>query len=134
MKIDRKGKILLQDGDYRAGNFIFREEGRHVKVTTASGLASWSASLDTAAGQFLKLILDQKKDDWLMACATSTLANILVVPDADFLIKHSELINAHVMAHPEYYGKTKPTDDKQEDDKILREERDLMEETGEATD
>lgn len=134
MKIDRRGKIRLQDGDYRAGNFIFREEGRHVNVTTASGLASWSASLDTAAGTFLKLALDQRRDDWLMAYATSILAQLLVVPDPQFLLKHSELINAHVMAHPEYYGKTEPTDDKQEDDKILREEKELMEETGQATD
>lgn len=128
MKLDKKGKIKLQHGDYRVGNFIFHEEGNHIKGMDISGLVSWRISKDTSVGMMLSMAIKEKHDGWLKGYAASIFSQLCVVPDVPFLVKHAELVNAQTVAHPEYYGKPKPTDDKEADDKILQEEKELHEE------
>lgn len=128
MKTDKNGHIRLQRGDYRSGNFIFHEENNHIKVSAISGMVSWRISTDTAVGQLIKLALKEKRDRWLGLYAGSVFSQLCVVPDSDYLRKYAELVNAQVLAHPEFYGKTKPTEDKAEDDKILQEEKELQQE------
>ena len=127
MKTDRKGHIKLQRGDYRVGNFIFHEETSFIKVMPISGMVSWRVSLAMSVGMLVKDAIKEKHDNWLAAYASSVFSQLCVVPDKDFFVKHAGLINAQAQAHPEYYGKTKPTDDKAEDDKILEEEQELHE-------
>ena len=128
MKTNRKGKIRLQRGDYRVGNFVFHEEDNHVKVTATSGIASWRISRDTAMGMLVSNGIREKQDRWLGIYAACVFSQLLVVPDSDFFAKHAELINAQAEAHPEFYGKEKPTNDKTADDEILKEEKELQEE------
>lgn len=128
MKTNRKGQIRLQRGDYRVGNFIFHEEGGHIKGMDISGLVSWRVSTDTSVGMLVKMAIKEKHDGWLKGYAASIFSQLCVVPDVEFLVKHAELVNAQTAAHPEYYGKTEPTDDKETDDKILQEEKELQEE------
>lgn len=132
MKTDRKGRIRLQRGDYRVGNFVFHLEPAHVKVMSAAGVVSWRVSLDTAVGMLVAQALMEKKDNWLRTYAASTFSQLCVVPDPEFFTRHAALVNAQVEAHPEYYGKARPTDDKEEDDRILDEERELHEQIQDA--
>lgn len=128
MIVNRKGKIRLQHGDYRIGNFIFHEENEHIKVMDIAGIVSWRISTDTSIGMLVKEALKQKSDGWLKSYAASIFSQLCVVPDVPFFVKHAELVNAQTAAHPEYYGKAEPTDDKETDDKILQEEKELQEE------
>lgn len=132
MKLNKKGQIRLQRGDYRVGNFIFHEEPEHIKCMDISGLVSWRVSADTSVGMLIKMGIKEKHDGWLKGYAASIFSQLCVVPDVPFLVKHAELINAQTAAHPEYYGKPLPTDDKSEDDKILQEEKELQEELEKA--
>lgn len=125
MKTNRKGQIRLQTGDYRVGNFVFRKEPSYILVVATSGIVSWRVSLDLSVGMLLLQAIKEHHDNWLRTYAASTFSQLCVVPDADFFAKHATIVNAQVEAHPEYYGKTKPTDDKATDDKILQEEREL---------
>ncbi len=128
MKINKKGQIRLRRGDYRVGNFVFHTENDHIKVAAISGIASWRVSLDTAVGQLVLGGIKEKQDRWLGTYAASVFSQLLVVPDSDFFAKHAELINVQTGAHPEFYGKRKPTDDRAADDEILKEEKELQEE------
>ena len=128
MKTNKKGKIKLQYGDYRVGNFIFHEEPEHIKCMDISGITSWRVSTDTSVGMLIKMGIKEKHDGWLKGYAASIFSQLCVVPDVPFFVKHAELVNAQTAAHPEYYGKQLPTDDKAEDDKILQEEKELYEE------
>ncbi len=128
MKTTRKGQIRLQRGDYRVGNFVFHTEPNHVKVTATSGMAAWRVSLDSSAGMLVANGIKEKQDRWLATYAASVFSQLLVVPDPGFFARHAELINAQTEAHPEFYGKTRPTDDKAEDDAALKEEQELQEE------
>ena len=132
MKLNKKGQIRLQRGDYRVGNFIFHEEPEHIKCMDISGLVSWRVSADTSVGMLIKMGIKEKHDGWLKGYAASIFSQLCVVPDVPFLVKHAELINAQTAAHPEYYGKPLPTDGKAEDDKILQEEKELQEEIEKA--
>ncbi len=128
MKTDRKGRIVLQRGDYRVGNFIFHLEPNHIKVMTVSGIVSWRVSLDTSVGMLVAQGVKEKKDTWLGLYASMNFSQLCLVPDQNFFKKHSVLVNKQVEGHPEFYGKVEPTDDKAEDDKILQEEKELQEE------
>ncbi len=128
MKTDRKGRIRLQRGDYRVGNFVFHTESNHIKVTATSGMASWRVSLDSSAGMLVANGIREKEDRWLGIYAASVFSQLLVVPDPGFFAKHAELVNAQTAAHPEFYGKPRPTDDKAEDGAILKEEEELRKE------
>ena len=127
MKTNKKGKIRLERGDYRVGNFIFHEENNYIKVIASSGIVSWRVSLDLSVAMLIKDAIDNKRDVFLHTYASATFSQLCVVPDVNFFEKHAQLVNAQVEAHPEYYGKQKPSDDKAEDDKILEEERELHE-------
>lgn len=130
MKTNRKGKIILQRGDYRVGNFIFHEENNFIKVMATSGIVSWRVWIDSSVGMLVKQAIAEKHDNWLRTYAAMNFSQLLVVPDPVFFESHAKLVNDQVDAHPEYYGKTKPTDDKSIDDKILQEEKELQEEVG----
>lgn len=134
MKTDKKGRIRLQRGDYRTGNFVFHDEGRFIKVMAISGIVSWRVSTDTSMGMLLLAAIKEKRDTWLHVYAAGMFSQLCVVPDAEFFRKHAELVNAQVEAHPEYYGKEKPTDDKEKDDAVLKEERELHEELEQTED
>jgi len=127
MKTNSKGKVVLQHGDYRVGNFVFHKEPSHIKVTPISGIVSWRVAVETAIGWMITEALKEKHDNWLHMYASSTFSRLCVVPDQQFFEKHAELVNAQVDLHPEYYGKERPTDDKSADDKILQEEKELAE-------
>lgn len=128
MKTNRKAQIRLQNGDYRVGNFVFHDENNHVKCMDISGMTSWRVSADTSVGMLVRLAIKEKHDVWLKNYAAMMFSMLCLVPDNSFFAKHADLINAQVAAHPEYYGKPQPTDDKEEDDRILQEERELHEE------
>ena len=127
MKTNSKGKVVLQHGDYRVGNFVFHKEPSHIKVTPISGIVSWRVAVETAIGWMLTEALKEKHDNWLHMYASSTFSQLCIVPDQQFFKKHAELVNAQAELHPEYYGKERPTDDKGADDKILQEEKELAE-------
>lgn len=133
MKSNRKGKVVLQRGDYRVGNFVFHKEPSHIKVTAISGLVSWRVAVETAIGWMLTEALKEKHDNWLHMYASSTFSQLCIVPDQQFWEKHAELVNAQAELHPEYYGKERPTDDKASDDKILQEEKEFQEEVEKIT-
>lgn len=126
MKTDKNGKIVLQKGDYRTGNFVFHRENRFIKVMAVSGIVSWRISTDTAAGRLISIALQEKRDAWLQTYAAMNLSQLCVVPDSDYFVRIAELINSQTAQHPEFYGKEK-TESKDEDDKILQEERELQE-------
>ena len=128
MKTNRKGKVRLQKGDYQVGNFIFHEEAGFIKVMAISGIVSWRVSLATSVGMLASQALHERYDNWLRTYAAMTFSQLCVVPDSQFFEQHAKLVNDQVAKHPEYYGKEQPTESKEEDDKILQEERELAEE------
>lgn len=127
MKTNRKGRIVPQGGDYRVGNFVFHKENKFIKVMCTSGIVSWRVSTDLAVGMLLLDAIKEHHDNWLKTYAASTFSQLCVVPDPHFFEKHAKLVNDQVEAHPEYYGKQPPTDDKEKDDQILNEEKELQE-------
>ena len=125
MKTNKKGKIILQPRDYRAGNFIFHEENYQVKVVAISGIVSWKIGNDTAIGQMVKIAIKEHHDNWLKTYAAMNFSQLMVVPSADFFGRHAELVNAQTAAHPEFYGKSAEQISKEEDDRIVEEEREF---------
>lgn len=127
MKTDKKGRIILQKGDYRTGNFIFHEENDFIKVMAVSGIVSWRITVDSAIGQMLLIAIKEHHDNWLKTYAAMNFSQLMVVPSVDYFEKHAKLVNYQSNAHPEFYGKSAEPVGKEEDDRILEEEKELHE-------
>lgn len=127
MKVNKKGQIVLQKGDYRVNNFIFHEEDNHIKVIAVSGIVSWRVFADSAIGQMILYAIREKLDDWLAIYAAMNFSQLMVVPDHDFFEKHAALVNNQTNSHPEFYGIPAEQPSKEEDDKIVEEEKELHE-------
>lgn len=127
MKVKHNAQIRLQKGDYRVGNFVFTREPSYIRVVSITGIVSWRVSLDLSVGMLVLQAMREHHDNWLRTYASSVFSHLSVVPDNPFFVKHAVLVNEQVSAHPEFYGKAQPTDDKEEDDRILQEERELHE-------
>lgn len=129
MKTDRKGRIILQKGDYRTGNFIFHEEENFVKVMASSGIISWRITKLSAIGQMVTIAIKEKREEWLKTYAAMNFSQLMIVPDSEYFVKHSQLLNDQTSLHPELYGvKSDPSEE--EDKQILQEEKELQEELG----
>ena len=127
MKTNRKGKIILQKGDYRVGNFVLHEENNFIKVMAISGIVSWKVIADSAIGQMLTMAIRDKLDNWLGIYCAMNFSQLMVVPDQKYFEEHAKLINDQTLKHPEFYGKLAEELSKEEDDKIVEEERELHE-------
>lgn len=124
MKTNRKGKIILQRGDYRTGNFIFHDEGTFIKVMAVSGIVSWRVLAASAIGQMVAIALKNHHDNWLRTYAAMNFSQLLVVPDTDYFTKHADIVNAQTQKHPELYGIDSDVSE-DEDNRILKEEKEL---------
>ncbi len=124
MRIDKNGKVKLQSGDYRTGNFVFHAEPKHIKVTAISGVVSWRVSTDTAVGTMVLKAIGDKNNAWLATYAAMNLSQLCVVPDVPFFVKHAELVNGQTMLHPEFYGVSRKSE--HEDKQIIEEQKELQ--------
>lgn len=116
MKI-KKGKVKLESGDIRVGNFVFHPEKHHVKMCDVNDTISFRISVFTTNGRMLKMAMDGKKLDALQNYAI-VMYNALGVAFDNTLLE--DLNNAAISCmerHKDLYGiEDKPSDEKNEKD------------------
>lgn len=129
----RKGKVKLQRGDVRVGNFIFHAENEHFKFTDINGVFSLRVSGWTPVGMMMRAALDSPgENETFLHNYASVMYNALsAVPDMDFLGAVNGAAMDAVGRHKELYG-IKDEITPEEDAGILQEERELDEATREA--
>lgn len=118
MKTTKDGKIKLEKGEVRIGNFFFRDEGEneHIRVTDLNSCFTIRVLKRMPLGIWLDNMIDLSKVDVNGGNTLKTWAAVMwsllsVVPDDEFvrvLIKSTE---EALNRHPDWYGYDKDADD-----------------------
>lgn len=125
MKV-KNGKVKLEKGDRRVGNFVYSREKAHVKLQDIGGLFSFRVSDGLLAGRMMMEVLDDGGEAFLGNYAAVMYNTICCVPDVEFLTALQTAVRDCLNRHKDLYGlKDDLTDD--EDAKILKEEVELAE-------
>ena len=130
MKV-KKGKVKLEKGDRRVGNFVYSREKAHVKLQDIGGLFSFRVGEQLLAGQMLMSVIDDGGEAFLGNYAAVMYNTICCVPDVEFLTALQGAVRDCLNRHKDLYG-IKEDITEEEDAKILREEVELAEAEAEA--
>jgi len=131
MKVTKKGKVKLETGDRRVGNFVYHREKAHYKLQDIGGLFSLRVSNALLAGVMISEVMDDGGENFLGNYA-ATMYNVLCcVPDAELMAELNKSVVACVNRHKDLYG-VKDDITAEEDAKILKEELELHEAEVEA--
>ena len=118
MKISR-GKIRLQAGETRVGNFVVADKNGMVQVRDISGGVFFSVSKSLPKGMLLESMIKDGADG-IKGIIAVTWNFLSVVPDMEFLQGVNRLCAECAGRHPEMYG-VKPGLTDREQDKELAE-------------
>lgn len=126
----KNGKLKLDAGEKRVGNFVVKDEATHMKVMDINQVFTHRADKRTPIGQFLSQCFEVLGTDestgkglgnWLAVVFTAFSA----VPDVQFLEEVMKASTDCMERHPEAYGAPAEPVSDEEDQKIIEEERDL---------
>ena len=123
-----KGKIKLDKRDTRVGNFVYTDEGEHIKIQDINLTITHRINKRIAKGQLLEMMLaekDEHKND-LHNYATLIYNLLCTVPDVQFYEDINTAVLACVNRHKDIYG-IKEDIGKEEDDAIVQEEKGIHE-------
>jgi len=117
MKISKTGKISLEKGEVRVGNFFFRDEGdnEHISVTDLHGCYKVRVLRRMPLGAWLSNIMAMGSEGevtlktWV-AVMWSLLA---VIPDDRFVHELVRSADDALRRHPDWYGYDPDADDAQ---------------------
>lgn len=127
----KNGRIKLDPGEKRIGNFIVKEEKEHMKVMDIGQVFTHRAGRRTPVGMFLKAAFDDLSDGKTHAGVGNWLAVMFAafatVPDAEFLTDVYAASEACMRRHPEAYGMPKDAGTERENAEAEREMREMME-------
>jgi hypothetical protein len=131
MKVTKKGKVKLETGDRRVGNFVYHREKAHYKLQDIGGLMSLRVSNTLMAGVMMSEIMDDGGENFLGNYAATMWNLICCVPDIELMADVHKAVTACLNRHKDLYG-LKEDLSAEEDAKILREEMELHEAEVEA--
>ena len=126
MKVTKKGKVKLETGDRRVGNFVYHREKAHYKLQDIGGLFSVRVSNALMAGVMISEVMDDGGEAFLGNYAATVYNFACCVPDVEFLGAVNAAVRDCINRHKDLYGLKEDITD-EEDAKILREEFELHE-------
>lgn len=115
---------LLQDRIY--GGFKFHAEDDHIKIKGASDLVSWRLHRDSIPGRLIEMGMKDNDEGGMHNYASVIHSALSVCPDMQLLTDFVNAINACVERHRDLYP-VKEDITKEEDDAILKEEKEMQE-------
>ena len=142
MRILKDNKLRLDKNERRIGNFVVRNEERHIKVMDINQVFTHRADKRTPVGLFLEECYKALESDestgrglgnWLAVIFTA----FSVVPDVQWLGEVMNASEACMRRHPEAYGLPEQEVSDERDEEIIQEERELSqfeEEVGQMPD
>ena len=105
----KNGKVMLEKGEVRTGNYFIKEESEHVKIADLNSVFTFRIKKEIPIGQFvLQGVAASKEDEssgrglenW-MAVLSSVLCT---VPDLQFLEELFAAAESCIKRHPDAYG------------------------------
>ena len=126
MKVGNDGKLRLHRGERRIGNFVYKNEAEHIKITDINSNLSHRISKTLNVGRMLEIAFKERHEQYLGNYAAMVWLFSNIVTDEQFFLDIDKACMACVGRHKEFYG-IKEDITPAEDAEILEEARETYE-------
>lgn len=130
MKVTKDGKVRLEKGEVRIGNFFIRDEGDngHIKATDLNSCFMVRVDKRMPLGIWLDNMLTRGAEahETLKTWCSAMWAVLSVAPEQEYVVSLVEAADANLKRHPDWYGYD-PTDDDSANEEAAREVREMGE-------
>ena len=126
MKVGKDGKLKLSKDERQIGNFIYKKEAEHIKITDINSNLSHRVSKTLNIGRMLEIALKEKHDNYLGNYAAMVWLFSNIVTDEQFFVDIDNACVACVNRHKDFYG-IKEDITPERDKEILEEARQTYE-------
>ena len=104
MKAGKDGKLKLSKGERQIGNFVWKNEAEHIKITDINSNLSHRVSKTLNVGRMLEMALKEKHDNYLGNYASMVWLFSNIVTDEQFFLDIDKACVDCVNRHKEFYG------------------------------
>ena len=104
MKTTKDGKLKLSKDERQIGNFLFKNEENHIKITDINSNLSHRVSKHLNIGRMLDMALKEKHDNYLGNYAAMVWLFSNIVTDEQFFLDIDKACVDCVNRHKEFYG------------------------------
>ena len=126
MKVGNDGKLRLHRGERRIGNFVFKNEAEHIKITDINSNLSHRISKTLNVGRMLEIAFKERHEQYLGNYAAMVWLFSNIVTDEQFFLDIDKACMDCVGRHKEFYG-IKEDITSAEDAEILEESKAVYE-------
>ena len=126
MKTTKDGKLKLSKDERQIGNFVWKNEAEHIKITDINSNLSHRVSKQLNVGRMLEIALKEKHDNYLGNYAAMVWLFSNIVTDEQFFVDIDNACVACVNRHKDFYG-IKEDITPERDKEILEEARETYE-------
>ena len=131
MKVTKEGKVRLEKGEVRIGNFFIKDEGEYkpFKVSDLSNCFNIRVAKRMPLGIWLANILEmgEKGEETLRTWTATMWAVLSMVPDQEFVTALVKAADANIERHRDWYGGKDVESMEEEDAAALEEVKNLAE-------
>lgn len=126
MKVSKNGRVSLEKGEVRVGNFFIKKEPEYIKIQDINAVFTHRIRRKTAVGIWCLNMLDQGEggERSLIAYIGTLWSVFSPAPDDEYVKALLDAATACLNRHPDWYG-IKPDVTDEEDAAIIQEEREL---------
>ena len=126
MKVTKDGKVKLEKGEVRTGNFIVRDEGenKHIKVLDLNSCFTIRVDKSMPLGVWLDNMLGENGLNTIRTWCSAMWAVLSVAPDQEYVVGLVNAADANLKRHPDWYG-YEPTDDDEANEQAAREVKEM---------
>lgn len=126
MRVGQDGKLKLSKDERQIGNFVWKNEAEHIKITDINSNLSHRVSKHLNIGRMLEMALKEKHDNYLGNYAAMVWLFSNIVTDEQFFLDIDKACVDCVNRHKEFYG-IKEDITPEQDKEILEEARQTYE-------
>jgi hypothetical protein len=126
MKVTKDGKLKLARNERQIGNFVFKNEDEHIKISDISSQMTHRISKGVLLGKQLEMAYGQRADEYLHNYAALLFLFSNVVTDEQFFVDINRVCVDTVNRHKEFYGIEEDIT-AEKDNEILEEAREVYE-------
>ena len=122
MKTTKDGKLKLSKDERQIGNFVWKNEAEHIKITDINSNLSHRVSKQLNVGRMLEIAFKERHDQYLGNYAAMVWLFSNIVTDEQFFVDIDNACVACVNRHKGFYG-IKEDITPEQDKEILEEAR-----------
>ena len=104
MRTTKDGKLKLSKNERQIGNFIYKDEAEHIKISDINSMITHRVSKHLNIGRMLEMAFKERKDVYLGNYAAMLWNFSNIVTDEQFFMDMDRVCVTCVNRHKEFYG------------------------------